>query len=89
MASGVRNMYQSLIQGSEPGSVQAEKIPHLLLMDVLNMSSQTPANVMGLSERGSLRVGYHADFILLNDNLETQACWVGGKQVASNIRAEL
>jgi N-acetylglucosamine-6-phosphate deacetylase len=51
-------------------------------MDVLNMASKTPASLMGLSDRGCLKDGYHADFILLDENFETQACWIGGKQVA-------
>lgn len=76
MAGAVKNMYQVLSRG------YADEHKHVLLCDVLNMASQTPANVLGLSDRGQLKIGHQADFVLLDKDLQAQACWINGMQVA-------
>jgi N-acyl-D-aspartate/D-glutamate deacylase len=37
--------------------------------NVLNMASRVPANLLGILDRGSLKVGNKAGFILLSDDL--------------------
>lgn len=76
MAGAVKNMYGLLSQG-----VAADEMPSLLNA-ALNMASKTPAKIIGLERRGQLKVGHHADFIVLNEHLQTQACWINGEQIA-------
>lgn len=65
MASAVKNAHQML---------------GVSLDAALRMASGTPAAFLGLSTTyGSLHAGARADFVLLNDNVEVQGGWIGGK----------
>lgn len=67
MAGAVRNMHQVL-----NGQLKA----------VLNMASRVPAGFLGLDHLGQLGVDKHANFVLLDDNIQVQASWINGQQVA-------
>jgi len=45
------------------------------------LTSQTPANYMGLSDRGSLDIGKRADIIVMNKDLEILQVYVSGKKL--------
>ena len=52
------------------------------LPQAVRMASLNPAAVLGLQDRkGRIAPGYDADFSILNDDLEIQACFVAGKKV--------
>jgi N-acetylglucosamine-6-phosphate deacetylase len=79
MGSAVKNMYTLLSENALPSEREG------LFNDVLNMASATPANAMGLVNVGKLKQGYHADFVLLQENLSVQATWINGAQVAGPV----
>jgi N-acetylglucosamine-6-phosphate deacetylase len=47
----------------------------------LKMSTAVPARIIGEKDRGMLRVGHHADLILLNDQAELTATFIGAVAV--------
>ncbi len=51
------------------------------LVTVSRMMSATPAALLGLTGRGQLRAGYHADIVLLGKNYRTNAVFIDGKRV--------
>ena len=51
------------------------------LADSVKMMTQTPARIMGLSHKGSLKPGYDADILIFNDNIEMQAVILQGEKV--------
>lgn len=57
----------------------------LLDLDVptaVRMASESPARVLGLDDRkGRIAVGYDADFVLLNPNLEVRETWISGQKM--------
>ena len=46
------------------------------------MLSETPARYLGLADRGCLEVGQRADLVVLDRELQVQAVYVAGRQVA-------
>jgi len=46
------------------------------------MAATTPARVLGLTGRGSLQAGYHADLVVLSGDLQVHAVMAGGSWVA-------
>lgn len=78
MSSAVRNMYSLLNQQARNHDTNT------LLANVLNMASRVPANLLGIVDRGSLKVGNKADFVLLSDDLLVRGAWIGGQPVAVN-----
>lgn len=66
MASAVRFMHQNI---------------RIELGEAIRMATVYPRAAAGLNDVGVLRPGSRADFIWLNDNIETQATWIGGKKV--------
>ena len=51
------------------------------LVTVSRMMSATPAALLGLTGRGQLRAGYHADIVLLGKDYRTNAVFIDGKRV--------
>lgn len=51
------------------------------LVIVSRMMSAAPAALLGLTGRGQLRTGYHADIILLGKDYRTNAVFIDGKRV--------
>ena len=49
----------------------------------LKMSTAVPARIIGEQARGVLRVGHHADLILINDQAELTATFIGGTPIFS------
>ncbi|MFT6085821.1 MAG: N-acetylglucosamine-6-phosphate deacetylase [Glaciecola sp.] len=78
MNSAVKNMYDLLKQ--QPKWNKADN----LLANVLNMASQVPARLLGIEDIGKLKSGNRADFILLDDNMRINGCWINGEQVSGN-----
>jgi N-acetylglucosamine-6-phosphate deacetylase len=39
---------------------------------------------MSLEQRGRLMTGYHADFVLLNEELQINGAWISGLQAANS-----
>jgi len=66
MAAAVKNMTQKI---------------GITLPDALIMASKTPAEFLKLNNLGSIAVGQKADFILFNDNLSVEGCWINGTQM--------
>lgn len=77
MAGAVKNMY-GLLSSNEMQTDDKSK----LLCDVLKMASHTPARIMSLEQRGRIIPGYHADFLVLDEELQVQGSWIDGLQVA-------
>ena len=51
------------------------------LVTVSRMMSAAPAALLGLTDRGQLRTGYHADIVLLGKDYRTNAVFIDGKRV--------
>lgn len=52
------------------------------LEDAVRMASETPARIMGISDRkGTLEAGKDADVILFDDDITVRAVFVGGRRV--------
>lgn len=49
--------------------------------DALRMATQTPADFLGLTDRGRITPGAHADLVLLDEGLDVQRVWIGGSLV--------
>ena len=75
MSSAVRNMYLLLKQQARNHDADT------LLANVLNMASRVPAKLLGIADRGNLKVGNKADFVLLSDDLLVKGAWIGGQPV--------
>ena len=54
------------------------------MADAVRMVTQTPAEIMNFSSKGSLRHGYDADITILDKNFNVVTVVVSGKQVYSN-----
>ena len=50
------------------------------LCDAVKMITETPAAIMGLSKKGALRVGYDADIVIFDENINMQTVIVAGKE---------
>ena len=50
--------------------------------EAIAMASETPSKVIGVADRkGKLQVGYDADFLILDNELNVQATYIGGRIV--------
>ena len=47
--------------------------------EAIAMASEVPAGILGLSGKGSIRVGFDADLVLLDRDLAVEATFVGGR----------
>jgi N-acetylglucosamine-6-phosphate deacetylase len=64
MASAVRNM---------------TRLTSCDFADACIMASSTPAEFLGISDqRGAIRAGYHADFVIMNSNFQVTSTIIGG-----------
>ncbi|WP_313401346.1 N-acetylglucosamine-6-phosphate deacetylase [Stenotrophomonas sp.] len=53
----------------------------LPLAEAARMASTYPAQFLGLADRyGQIAVGYQADFVLLDSDLQVQATWIAGQR---------
>ena len=46
--------------------------------DAVKMASETPAKMLGVN-KGKIEVGYDADLLVIDDNLEIQTVIIGGE----------
>ena len=51
------------------------------LTDCIKMICRTPARVMGLTDRGALEIGYRADLVLFDENIEIKKVIIEGKEI--------
>jgi N-acetylglucosamine-6-phosphate deacetylase len=72
LAGSVLTMDQALRNALELG---------LSLGQITQLLSATPANYMGLHDRGSLEVGKRADVVVMNQHFEIQEVYVAGQKV--------
>jgi N-acetylglucosamine-6-phosphate deacetylase len=79
MAAAVKNMYRLLSSNEKHAEGRSKR-----MCDVLKMASHTPASVMNLEKRGRLMADYHADFVLLNEELQINGSWISGLQAANS-----
>ncbi len=85
----VRDGTARLENGSLAGSlltmdraVQNAVLAGMSLKTAIALASSHPARYLGLSKKGSLKPGNDADIVVLDDQLEVQAVFVDGIQVA-------
>ena len=51
------------------------------LIQAVKLLTKNPAGVIGMEHRkGSLKIGYDADFVVLDSNLEIKQTWINGKR---------
>jgi N-acetylglucosamine-6-phosphate deacetylase len=54
------------------------------LWQAVRMASLTPATILGFgSEVGSLAPGKRADILILDENVQVKAVWIGGRRLAA------
>ncbi len=51
------------------------------IADALRMATATPADCVGLKDRGRLKAGTRADLLALDQNLDIRNVWVNGQQI--------
>jgi N-acetylglucosamine-6-phosphate deacetylase len=61
--------------GAVRNAVQRCGVP---LTDAVRAASTTPADLLGLADRGRIEAGARADLVALNPDLTVQTVWVGG-----------
>jgi N-acetylglucosamine-6-phosphate deacetylase len=49
------------------------------LLDAVHAAATTPAELLGLSDRGRIEPGARADLVALNPDLTVQMTWVEGR----------
>ncbi len=55
------------------------------IVEAIGAATWKPARIIGIdSRKGSIKIGYDADFLLLNDHLDVQACYIAGQQAYVN-----
>ena len=51
------------------------------LEDAVYMASKTPAEIFGIKNKGDILVGYDADIIIFDEDINIFANFVGGKPI--------
>ncbi|WP_110887694.1 N-acetylglucosamine-6-phosphate deacetylase [Deinococcus yavapaiensis] len=85
----VKNGRATLVDGTLAGSVltldvalrNAVKVG-VPIEEASRMLSGTPAELLGLSDRGRIEVGLRADFVVLDEALRVLEVYVGGERIA-------
>jgi len=57
------------------------------LPDAVMMASETPAKIVGLTDRGTLDLGKRADIVLFDENLQITRTIVGGEDSLPDVIA--
>jgi N-acetylglucosamine-6-phosphate deacetylase len=85
MRDGAPRLEDGTLAGSVVTMSEAVKVcvnqGKVQLNQALLAASTHPADVMGLTDRGRLQSGCHADLVGLNQDLDVQAVWVQGQRV--------
>jgi N-acetylglucosamine-6-phosphate deacetylase len=83
-ADGALRLADGTLAGADLTMVAAVAYMHgtigLPLTEALRMASLYPAEALGAPDRGHLRRGAAADFVILTDELGVAATWIGGEQ---------
>jgi N-acetylglucosamine-6-phosphate deacetylase len=58
------------------------------VVEAIEAATLKPAQVLGITHKGTLDIGSDADFILLSDELNIKACYIAGKLVYSASKME-
>ncbi len=79
------------LAGSALGMARAAQnaisFAEMTMLEAVRAATLTPARVLGVErERGTLRVGARADFVVLDDAGEVRQTWVGGRLVFDRAR---
>jgi N-acetylglucosamine-6-phosphate deacetylase len=53
----------------------------IALVDAVRAASTTPAELLGLRDRGRIEPGARADLVALDEELRVEAVWIAGRQV--------
>jgi N-acetylglucosamine-6-phosphate deacetylase len=53
------------------------------LTDAIKMASKTPARILGLATKGELKVGYDADIVIFDGDINVKKTVIGGRTVFS------
>ncbi len=87
LKDGVARLCDGTIAGSSATLLECVKkaiefgIP---FCDAVKMASETPANLLGI-KKGKLEVGYDADLLILDDELDIKKVIIGGEEVRRTI----
>jgi len=85
MRDGAPRLEDGTLAGSVVTMSEAVKVcvnqGKVQLNQALLAASTHPADVMGLTDRGRLQSGCHADLVGLNQDLDVQAVWMQGQRV--------
>lgn len=55
------------------------------LVDCIHMITQTPAKVMGLHDRGMLKVGFVADLVFFDSDIKIKKVFVQGTELLTQV----
>lgn len=85
-ANGRLTLYDGTLAGADIALIDAVRFVHkslgLTLDHALQLASHAPAAALGLTDRGHLQAGAHADFFCLTPEITAKGCWRGGERVA-------
>lgn len=85
LRDGAPRLENGTLAGSAVTMPEAIKVcverAHVALPQALQAASSNPAKVMGLADRGVLKVGCLADIVGLTNDLSVGAVWVSGQRV--------
>ncbi|KJZ18483.1 N-acetylglucosamine-6-phosphate deacetylase [Loktanella sp. S4079] len=83
-ADGRLTLADGTLAGADIALIDAVRYVHqtlgLPLGQALQMASKFPAQAIGLTDRGHLRPGAHADFFSLTSELTAAGTWIAGRQ---------
>ena len=57
------------------------RLAHASLIDAIKMATQTPAKIMKLNDRGTLREGLRADIVIFDEDISVSRTIVNGRTV--------
>jgi N-acetylglucosamine-6-phosphate deacetylase len=83
-ADGRLTLADGTLAGADIALIDAVRYVHrsldLPLGKALNLASLAPARAMGITDRGHLEQGAHADFVCLTPDITAVGTWIGGRE---------
>ncbi|SEK28620.1 N-acetylglucosamine-6-phosphate deacetylase [Pacificibacter marinus] len=84
-AGGRLTLADGTLAGADIALIDAVRYVHQSLMlplgEALNLAALAPARAMGITDRGHLEKGAHADFVSLTPEITAASTWIGGRKV--------
>ncbi|MFQ1701121.1 N-acetylglucosamine-6-phosphate deacetylase [Loktanella agnita] len=84
-AEGRLTLADGTLAGADIVLIDALRYVHqslgLPLETALQLASTAPAQALGISDRGHLHPGAHADFFCLTPDIRAAGTWIGGQQI--------